>query len=93
MSDVRWGLVAHTVLMFSFATVYTATNLQVASVSSIDEREFSGNDVAFPGPLGYQLFINSNAITIAPDVLILMNGWLADGLLVRLHFNFSCAIL
>ena len=80
--DIKWGLVAHTVAMFSFTTIYTAMNLDIQSVSSVDKREFPDDDASPPGPLGYQFFINSNAITIAPDILIFLNGWLADGLLV-----------
>lgn len=79
--DIKWGLVLHTVAMFSFATIYTAINLDLQSVSSIDNREFPGDGLSFPGPLGYQLFINSKPINIAPDILIFLNGWLADGLL------------
>ena len=79
---IKWGLVAHTVAMFSSATVYTAMNLDLQSISYIDNRDFTGDGVLFPGPLGYQFFINSNAITITADVMFSLNGWLADGLLV-----------
>ena len=68
--------------MFTSATIYTAMNLHIQSISSIDDREFTGADMLFPGPLGYQLFINSDVVTIFPDFLIFLNGWLADGLLV-----------
>ena len=80
--DIKWGLVAHTVAMFSFTTIYTAMNLDIQSVSFIDNRGSPGDDATPPGPLGYQFLINSNAITVAPDILIFLNGWLADGLLV-----------
>lgn len=83
---IKWGLVAHTVAMFLSATIYTAINLDLQSTSSIDNREFPGDGVLFPGPLGYQFFINSRPITIVPDTLILLNGWLADGLLVNSVF-------
>lgn len=79
--NIQWGLVAHTVVMFSSATIYTAINLDLQSISSIDNREFTGDGGLFPGPLGYQFFINSKPITIVPDILIFLNGWLADGLL------------
>ena len=37
---VKWGLVSYTVVMFSFATVFTATSLTVQSNSYIDNRGF-----------------------------------------------------
>ena len=37
---VKWGLVSYTVVMFSFATVFAATNLTVQSNSYIDNRGF-----------------------------------------------------
>lgn len=81
---IKWPLVAHTVVMFSFVTVYTATSLDLQSISYIDNREFPGVDGLLPpGPLGYQLFIYSKAINIVPNVMVLLNNWLADGLLVK----------
>ena len=85
--DIKWGLVAHTVAMWSFATIYTAVNLDIQSISSIDNRGFPGDGGLFPGPLGYQLFINSKPITITPDIFIFLNGWLADGLLASSILN------
>ena len=84
---IKWGVVAHTVAMFTSATVYTALNLDLQSVSSIDNRGFPGDGVLFPGPLGYQFFVNSKPITIVPDFLIFLNGWLADGLWVSPVLN------
>ena len=80
--DIKWGLVAHTVAMFSFVTVFTAANLDLLSVSYIDNREFPGTDVLPPGPFGYQFFIFSKPINIAPYVMFYLNSCLADGLLV-----------
>ena len=80
---IKWGLVVHTSIMFSFVTIYTGTNLNILSLAYIDNREFPGfEDVVPPGPLGYQLFIYSTAISIVPNVMVLLNNWLADGLLV-----------
>jgi hypothetical protein len=80
---VKWGLVAYTAVMFSFVTVYTAGNLNVQSIAFIDNREFSGvSGVMPPGPTGYQLFIYSKAISIVPNLMFLLNNWMADGLLV-----------
>ena len=81
---VKWGLVIYTVLMFSFVTVYTAMNSDTISIAFIDNREFPGvGDVLPPGPMGYQSFIYSKAISIVPNLMFLLNNWLADGLLVR----------
>lgn len=80
---IKWPLVAHTALMFSFVTVYVATSLDLQSISFIDNREFPGIDgLVPPGPLGYQLSIYSNAINLVPNLMVLLNNWLADGLLV-----------
>ncbi|KAF9652147.1 hypothetical protein BDM02DRAFT_3183873 [Thelephora ganbajun] len=80
---VRWGLVAYSVAMFSFVTIFTAMNLNVQSISFIDNREFPGvKDVLPPGPLGYQLEIYSNVLSIVPNLMFLFNNWLADGLLL-----------
>ena len=82
--DVKWGLVSYTVVVFSFATVFTGTTLNLGSVSFIDNREYPGsvkNNMA-PGPLGYQAIIYQKAISIIPSLFFLLGYWLADGLLV-----------
>ena len=79
---IRWGLVAHTVAMFSFVTISTALNLDIQSFSYIDNREFPGNGGIPPGPLGYQFLIYSKAISVVPSIMFILNQWLADGLLV-----------
>ena len=90
---VKWGLVSYTVLMFSLVTVETTLLLDVQSLSYINYREFPGFEVLIPpGPYGYQLFISSEAISIVPSVMFLLNNWLADGLLVgpSLDATFTC---
>ena len=62
-------------------------NLDIQSVSYIDNREFPGNDALPPGPLGYQYLIYSKAISIVPNLMFLLNNWLADGLLVSFAFT------
>ena len=89
---IKWPLIVHTALMFSFVTIYTGTSLDLQSVSYIDNREFPGVDgLVPPGPLGYQLFIYSSAISIVPNLMVLLNNWLADGLLVSPRGNPSPA--
>jgi hypothetical protein len=84
---IRWGLVAHSVAMFSFATIYTATTLDTQSISYVENREFPGADGWSPGSLGYQFFIYWKAITVVPSVMFAFNQWLADGLLVSSAFD------
>ena len=78
---IKWPLVVHTVAMFSFVTIYTAMNLNLQSISYIDNREFPGGGLLFSGPLGYQSHIYSKAMSVVPNAMFLLNNWLADGLL------------
>lgn len=86
--STKWALVAHTTVMFSLATVFIAVELNILSISYIDNREFPGVDRVFPpGPLGYRSLIYSEPINLVPGIMFLLNSWLADGLLV--HFSFD----
>ena len=86
--NTKWELVAHAVAMFTFVTVYTAFTLNIQSISFIDNRNFPGvGDVLPPGPVGYQFYIYSKPMGIVPNVMFLLNNWLADGLLVSLVLN------
>ena len=77
----RWGLVAYTAISFSFVTIFTAANLDIQSISYIDNREFPGTDQQPPGPLGYQYLIYSAPLSIVGNLMFVLNNWLADGLL------------
>ena len=80
---IKWGLVFHTVAMFSLATVYTTILLHGQSICSIDNRNFfDPNGVLSPGPMGYQSSIWSGPLGVTLTVVFLLNNWLADGLLV-----------
>lgn len=80
---IQWGLVAYTTAMFAIVTVFTAMNLDIQSISFIDNREFPGIvGILPPGPLGYQFLIYSKVISIVPNIMFLLNNWLADGFLV-----------
>ena len=81
---VKWVLVAHATAMFSFVTIYTATNLDVQSVSYVDNREYPGGGVLPSGPLGYEAFMDPEAVGIIRSITFFLNIWLADGLLVGL---------
>ena len=79
---VRWGFVIYTVAMFSIVTTFVAMNLNIQSISYVDNRAFSGNDAAPLGPFGYQFILYSKPISYIPSFMFLLNNWLADGLLV-----------
>jgi hypothetical protein len=80
MRAVRWKLIIHLATMFSFMTISTALSFGLQPISYINNREFPGADGALsPGPLGYQY---SRPINAVPNVLFVLNSWLADGLLV-----------
>ena len=80
---IKWGLVCYTATMFSLTTVFTTSILDLQSISYIDNREFPGVDTTLPpGPLGYQWFLYSDVLTIVPNLMFLLNNWMADGLLV-----------
>ena len=51
---VKWGLVSYTMIMSSVVTVFTAMNLNIQSISYIDDRRFPGIYGFSPGPFGYQ---------------------------------------
>ena len=89
----KWWLVFYTAVIFLSVTTLNAMQLNIQSISYVDNREFPGVEgVLLPGPLGYMSFIFSDAITIVPDFLFLFNGWLVDGLMVSSSFDtaFTC---
>lgn len=79
---VKWGLVSYTAVMFSLATVSTAMNLDILSISYIDNREYPG------GPYKFGLeMLGSKAINVVPNAAAFLSSWLADGLLVITSFG------
>ena len=90
---IKWGLVSYTAVMFSLATVQTALNLDIQSISYIDNRAFSDiEDLIEPGPLGYQVSIITDALAIVPDVMFALSNWFADGLLVSSLFGIASRV-
>ena len=92
---IKWGLVYYTVVMFLSSTIQNAMDLNLQSISFIDNREFLGDcvhppgllghgDICVypPGPLGYQSSISSGALDVVPNVMFSLGNWLVDGLLV-----------
>ena len=85
---IKWGLAFYIIAMFSIVTVFTAANLALQSISYIDNREYSGvNGMSLSGPCGYRKFIYSGAGGVILHLMFLLNGWLADGLLVGSLFD------
>ena len=79
---IQWGFVAHTTAMFSFMTIYIVTGIYILLTAYIDNRGFHGVDSLPPGPVGDRLFLYHKSIGIVPQVMFILNNWLADGLLV-----------
>lgn len=81
---VKWGLVTYTAAMFSFVTIFTATNLCIQSLSYIGNQEFPcGNNADCPLPPGNL----GKAISVCRILMFFLNSWLADGLLVSSVFD------
>ena len=79
----KFGLMTYTVTMFSLATIITALQHYIQSVSYVDYRDFPGvSNPMGSGPAGYILSISTKAIQVVPTVIFTINFWLADGLLV-----------
>ena len=87
---VKLGLMSYTVVMFLLVTAGTVMQLDVQSISYIDNREFPGVEGKIStGPDGYQGLIESEPITYVQNVVFTLNNWLAEGLLVS---SFSCCV-
>ena len=79
---INWGLVSYTVIMFSLATVYTATKAHILSICYIDNRNFLDD-----GPWGYHESMSYSAIFVISRAAFNLNNWSADGLLVSSSFG------
>ena len=67
---IRWGLVVYTVVMFSFATIFTAMTFEVQSISYVDNRKFPG--FPFPdSPLGTSSTFLTRGSSLLPRCLTL----------------------
>ena len=85
---IKWGVVSYTVIIFSFATVFTTTNLNIQSLSYIDNREFIVDaTLSIGGAVLDQEVLSKNALSIIPTLMFLLNNWLADGFLVGSLFG------
>ena len=79
---IEWPLVIHTTAIFLFITISTGTTLYTQSNSYIDDREFPGTFLLPRGPIGFQFLIYSDAVSIVPFIMFILNNWLAVGLSV-----------
>ena len=53
------------------------------SICYVDDRKFSNVDTTLTGPWGYLLdILYWKAINLIPNTTLLLNNWLADGILV-----------
>ena len=86
--DIRWGLVALTTAMFTLTTIILASFLDIMSISYINNRGFpSLNGAPLSGPLGYQMSTYRKGISFVAPIMVPVNQWLADGLLVSSASN------
>ena len=79
---IRWLLVAQTTTMFIPLTISTGIYLYLGVIAYVDNREFTLYEGFSEGPTGYLGVSNAKVIASVPSVLMVLNGWLADGLLV-----------
>ena len=85
---VKWGLVVHTVALFSLLTVYFWIKLNLSSACYINNREYPGGDEYFPGPIGCGgFYFETTAVIGLFSATFPLNQWLVDGLLVSLISN------
>ena len=73
---------AYTITAFTPVTIFTAMNLSLQSTCYTNNREFPDNDSLPAGPLGYHFLVYNDAIFFVPNLMFLLNNWLADGILV-----------
>ena len=78
----KWGLVIHTVAMFSFLTIAAGISFDTQSTSYVDYRGFPGTRELPPGPVAYQYLVYLRPATVIDNAMVPFNQWLADGLLV-----------
>ena len=79
---VKWALIIHAVLVFSFSITPIRIDLNHMSAMYIGNREYPGSDIYPPGPIGYNDVVNTNLTFSVYSLFFPLNQWLADGLLV-----------
>ena len=89
----KWGLVAHTVALFSVMTAGSAIGLFLLPVGYINGREFPGLGGIASGPLGYLALPKFVMVSGISDAAIQVNQWLVDGFLVSPMLNSATWVL
>ena len=79
---IKWGLVVHTVAMFSNITIPAVMRLNLQYVCYIEYPGFPGDAVSPAGPLGCQILGIINLHRAYFRSMFPLNQWLADGFLV-----------
>ena len=77
---IKWGVISYTVVVFSFVTVFTATSL-------------SGQIPVFRVVTVGTAPSYTPSVPPIPNIMLLLNYWLADGLLVSPSFDTAIAHL
>ena len=86
--SIKWALVAHTVAIFSFTTISCGVECTRRSGAYIDNREYPGvRNVFEPGPFGYTVSEGASAIATVDCLVVPLNQWFIDGLLVSAVLN------
>lgn len=78
---IKWGLVVHTLAMFSFLTVDFCVNFAYQSFGYIN-CEFPGDKLSVGGPCRGHYAPFRAPLAIVSEIMFYLNMWLADGLLV-----------
>ena len=80
---VKWGLVAHTVALFSIVTISAVERQDIVFTAFVNLRDFPGTGDFEPGPVGgINLLDNDLGFVILTSFTFPLNQWLSDGLLV-----------
>lgn len=79
---IKWGLVIHTVVLFSLTTIGAAVTFDILSLCYTEGREFPGSHAYPPGPYGYRDIFYSKAINSVPGIAFELGQWLGDRFLV-----------
>jgi len=83
-ANIKWGLVVHTIAMFSFFTIPVVIELTLQSYAYINNREFPGSRSGLPpGPTGYPW---PKGFLAVYEFSFPLNQSLADGLLASSIF-------
>jgi hypothetical protein len=78
---IKWGLVAHTLVMFSLVTTFTAIELNSQSPTYVGNRQSLYTSYS-EFLVGQPAYFEWRTDDLTVNILFVSNNWLADGLLV-----------